>query len=139
MTSAKAFLMTVQMDDTKIEAKVIELQKLKSMVTKITPTLTDTGGGSGSLDKFEKTMAKIVDLQNEINDSIDSYVNHKKQVSELLDKLSDPDQYKVLHERYILGKSFEQISCDMHMTYRNACYIHGKGLQAFQELLKTFQ
>ena len=124
--------------DEKINAKLDELEKLKSIVMKITPTLSDSVGGSRRTDKFEDTMAKIIDLDNELNESIDKLIDRKKQIIDLLDLVEDKDQYRVLHDHYMSGKSFEKIACDMNMTYRNVCYIHGKALLAFAEIMKSF-
>lgn len=137
MTDAKLFLMQVRLYDTKINAKLEELQHLKDMVTKITPTLHDSpGGGHGSQDKLGDAVARIVDLEAEIDQSVDLYVDEKRRVHEVLDQVQNTDQYNVLHGRYVQYKTFEQIAFEMHMTYRNICYIHGRALQTVEELLK---
>lgn len=137
MNEAKIFLMQVKLYDTKINAKLEELHHLKDMVIKITPTLSDTqGGGSGSQDKLGDAIAKIMDLEAEIDQSVDIFVDEKKAVADVLEKIDNPDQYNVLHSRYVQYKTFEQIACDMHMTYRNVCYIHGKGLNTVTRLME---
>lgn len=137
MTDAKAFLVRIQIYDAIIDSKIEEVQKLESMITKITPTLRDdAGSGGGFSDKLGDAVAKIVDLRNEINSYIDSYVEMKRETARVMEQLQDPDQYKVLYKRYFEGKTFETIACDMFMTYRNVCYIHGKALQEIEKILK---
>lgn len=106
------------------------------MITRITPTLSAMNDFGGSQeDKLGEAVAKIVDYQAEISSWIDSYINAKKMVSGTIDKIADDDQRRVLFKRYCQGETFEQISCDMNMTYRNICYIHGKALQAVDQIL----
>lgn len=137
MTDAKKYLQQIRLLDVRINTKLEEVQHLKDMLCRITPTLKpDTGSGGGTSDKLGDAVARIVDLEREINAAIDKYADEKTAVSSMLDKLNDPDQLAVLHGRYVQYKSFEQISIDMSMTYRNICYIHGKGLQAVNEIMK---
>ena len=107
------------------------------MVTKITATISPVAvSGTGSQDKLGDAVAKIVDLQEEINQKIDRYVDLKREISAVLEKLDDPDQVKVLHKRYFEYKQWERIACEMNYSFRNVCYIHGKALQAVEAILE---
>ena len=137
MCDAKAYLRKIELMDAHINNKLNDLFALRTMVTKITATISPVvASGTGSQDKLGDAIAKIVDLQNEINQAIDKYVDAKREVSAVLEKLQDPDHVKVLHKRYIEYKPWEQIACEMNFTYRNVCYIHGKALQAVEALLE---
>lgn len=137
MTDVKRYLQQIRLYDSHINTKLDELQHLKEMVTRITPTLKDdVVSGGGSQDKLADAVVKIVDLEAEIDQEIDRYVNAKQEISSVLDGIVDPDQLQVLHKRYVQYKTFEQIACDMNMTYRNVCYIHGKALLAVNEIIK---
>lgn len=137
MVDAKAYLKQVQLYDTHICNKLEELQTLREMTTKITTSLKpDAISGGGFKDKLGDAIVKIIDLQNEINQAIDKYVEKKREVSAVIEKLENPDQIRILHMRYFEGKTWEQIACDIHMTYRNVCYIHGRALQEVNEITK---
>jgi DNA-directed RNA polymerase specialized sigma subunit len=134
---AKAYLKKIELADVHINNKLEDLHKLRSMVTKITATISPVCvAGSGGQDKLGDAIAKIVDLQDEINRKIDNYVDLKREISEMLEQIQDPDQVKVLHKRYFEYKPWEQIACEMNYSYRNVCYIHGKALQAFAALME---
>lgn len=137
----KSYLKQIRLYDTHIHTKLEELSQLKESITKITTTLkADVVSSSGSQDKLGDAVAKIVDLQNEINADIDRFVDAKKEVSSVLEKVDDPDQLQVLERRYVLFETFEQIAYEMNMTYRNVCYIHGKALLSVKAILtKGFQ
>lgn len=137
MSEAKEYLERIKMMDAIVDSKLEELAMLKSMVKRITPVMNTTGGGAaGNQDKMSETIAKIVDLQEEINRDVDMVVNLKKDANELLAKIKRPEYYQVLHKRYVLFKSFEQIAMEMKYSYRGICYVHGRALQAFGKVLE---
>lgn len=137
MSEAKEYLECIKMMDAIVDSKLEELAMLKSMVKRITPVMNTTGGGAaGNQDKMSETIAKIVDLQEEINRDVDMVVNLKKDANELLAKIKRPEYYQVLHKRYVLFKSFEQIAMEMKYSYRGICYVHGRALQAFGKVLE---
>ena len=137
MRNAKEYLSQVRRYDTMIDSMLDEVDKLYAMVTRITPVLKDdVVSGGGQQDKMGNAVAKIVDLKERINKEVDQLVDLKKEASGLLAKISNPDYYKVLHKRYILFETFEQIAFDMNYTYRGICYMHGRALQAFAKVLE---
>lgn len=136
MMGAKEYLEQVKLFDAHINNKLDELERLKALVMKVTSTWKgDVVSGGGNQDKLGDAVARIVDLQHEVNQAIDDYIDKQKEIGAILDQIKDPDQLRVLYKRYFDGLTWEQIACDMHMTYRNVCYIHGRALQAVGRLL----
>lgn len=137
MCDAKAYLRKIELLDAHINNRISDLHELKSLVTKITATISQVCvSGSGSQDRLGDSVAKIIDLQDEINQKIDQYVDLKRSISGLLEQIQDPDQVKILHKRYFEYKTWEQIACETKYSYRNVCYIHGKALQAVEALME---
>lgn len=135
--AAKEFLQQVKLCDMHINEKLAEMERLKALTTKITSTWkTDVSvSGSGNQDKLGFAIAKIIDLEADINKAVDEFVDKKKEVSMIIEKIKEPDQVAVLYKRYFQFETWEQIACEMHMTYRNVCYIHGRALQTVEGLL----
>ena len=133
---AKNYLQKIRLYDVQINSKLEEIAKLRAMTTKITPTLSgDVVSGTRSQDKLGDAVARIVDLEAEIDRRIDALCDLKREAMQLLDKLQNPNHYEILDKRYFQFKSLEQISVDMGYTYRNVCYIHGKALQALTAIM----
>lgn len=133
---AKEYLQQVRLCDAHINNKLEELSRLKDMVLNITSTLRgDVVSGSGSKDKLGDAVAKIVDLEAEINEAVDAYIDKKREISKTIEQIKDPDQVQVLHKRYFEYLTWEQIACEIPMSYRNVCYVHGRALQAVAELI----
>ena len=137
MSEAKEYLEKIKWYDVLIDSKLEELATLNSIVKRITPVMNTTGGGaSGNQDKLGDTIAKIIDLQEEINRDVDNFVDRKREASRLLKKLENPLHYQILHKRYVLYKTFEQIAADTNYSYRNVTHAHGRALQAFDRVLE---
>jgi F-type H+-transporting ATPase subunit b len=89
MADAKRFLQQVKLYDSKINSLLEELDNLKAMVLKITTTLKqDVVSSGGNQDKIGDAIAKIVDLEAEINAAVDGFVNKKKAVNDAKDEIS---------------------------------------------------
>lgn len=137
MFLTKSYLKQVKLLDMKISLMIDEISRLRLIITKITPTLTyDAGFGGSSQDKLGSTISKIIDLENELNDNIDSYIDIKTEILHAMQQLSDPEEYGCLYKRYFEFKTWDQIAEELHMTSRNACNVHGKALIDFQKILE---
>lgn len=137
MTDAKAYLSQVKLYDTHINNKLEELTRLKELLRHITSSIKDVPvSGGGNQDKMGSAVAKIVDLENEINDAVDAYIDKQREIGRVLERLGDADQVAVLHKRYFEDMPWEQIALEMHMTYRNVCYIHGRALLEMEKVMQ---
>lgn len=137
MIDAKRYLQQIKQCNMRITIKMEDLEQMRAFTTKVTSTLTDMSvSGTKNNDKLADAIVRIADLQNDINYEIDRFVDLKKEVSAVIDKVSNEDQHTVLYKRYVLFKTFEKIACEMNMTYRNVCYIHGRALQAVERILR---
>lgn len=136
---AKRYLQQIRRLDTQINRDIEERHRLKAMSTKITPTLKPAvvSGGGGSQDKLSEAMAKIIDLEAEINREIDRLIDARNAVTATIDKVEDERLHAVLNMRYVHFKTFEQIAADMNYTYRWVCSMHGRALQAVEKIISV--
>ena len=122
--------------DAKINSKLEELERLKSLATKVTSVMDgEVVSHTRNTDSIGDTIAKIIEMQNEINNLIDLYVDKKTYLSRIIDSLQKPEQIKVLYGHYFQGKSFDDIAHDLGYTRRNICYIHGAALQEVESIV----
>lgn len=135
MKDVKALLRKIELYDTHINNLTQDIEALRTMATKITACMNQVVvSGSGNQDKLGDAVAKIIDLEGKIFKKVCVYTDLKEKVIELIEQVPDPDQVKVLHKRYAEYKQWEEIACEMKCTFRNVCYIHGKALQAVEEI-----
>jgi hypothetical protein len=134
---AQEFLRQVRLYDIHINNLLEEKARLEALAFKIT---SSWGGehvsGSGRLDKQGDTIAKIVDMEAKIDKAVDDFIDKKKEAKAVLGQIQNPDQLDLLYKVYVQYETLEQVACEMNMTYRNACYIHGRALQAVEQLLE---
>ena len=133
---AQEYLRQVRLFDIHINSLIEEKAQMEALALKVT---SSWGGehvsGSGNQDKLGDTIAKIVDLERKIDDAVDRFVDKKAEVRAVIEKVKNPDQLELLLNIYIHYKTLEKVACEMNMSYRNACYIHGRALQTIECIL----
>jgi hypothetical protein len=133
---AKEYLLQIRLLDAQIDCMLSTVNGLRESLLRITPTLKqDVVSGSSAQDRMSTTIAKIVDLEKEINAKVDAMVDRKAQVIHLLEKVRNPDYLTILQRRYVDLCSFEEIAAEMHYTYRWICKLHGRALQTFKKIM----
>ena len=134
---AKEFLLQVKKLDTMINNMQDELVRLNGMTTKVTASWSSEAvAGSGSQDKLGDTIAKIIDLQNEINKNIDRLIDKKREVSAVIDRVQSARQIRVLYLRYFDHQTWESIAYNMGLSYQGVCKIHGRALESVKKVLE---
>ena len=128
--TAKEYLNKIREIDNEINDKQSELDDLREMSTALGGfQMGDRVQTSPDFDKIGKTVAKIVDKQNEINDMINHLVDKKDEASKLIDQLEDQNERMVLRRRYLKGMKWEDICVDMGYSWRRVHYIHSDALK----------
>lgn len=136
LCKAKDYLQKIGWYDSQINSRLKEIKTLEDMCMRITPVYkSDVVSVSGNQDKIGTAVAKIVDLRDAVNKSIDAYVDLKKQALELLSGVENKTYYDILYRRYFSQETLLRIACDMNYSYRNICKLHGKALVEYQKIM----
>lgn len=138
MSDVKEFLQQVKLCDAHINNKLEELAHLKDLTVRITATLKqDVVSGGGNHDKIGDAVAKIIDLENEINQAVDEFVDKKREVSKVIEQVTEAEYLTILYRHYFFPyESFEKIACDMGYAYRHVTRLHGYALQMVEKIMK---
>lgn len=135
---AKVYLSEIRKLDRKINNKQIELDALEALVTSITPTIKKINvQTNSSQDRLGDSMAKIIDLQCEINKEIDKYVDLKLEAIQLINKLEDDICINILIQRYINYKQWDEIAQSLSYTRQGIIKKHGKALLDFEKVISN--
>lgn len=133
---AREYLRQVRLYDIHINNKLEEKARLEALALKITSSWSSEHvSGSGNQDKMGDAVSKIVDMEREIDKAVDAFIDKKNEVIAVLEQIQIPDQLELLYKVYIQYETLEQVACEMNMSYRNACYIHGRALQTVEGIL----
>lgn len=132
--TVKEYLKQAMYLDALINNKVRQAEHLRSLATKVTTTYSDQGVSSEHDNKrLEKTIAKIIDLEREINDDIDTLIDLKLEINSIISQVTDMKQRLILEKRYLDFENWEQISCDLNYNIRHVRRLHNEGIKKISE------
>lgn len=128
--TAKEYLSQAYRIDQRINSKLEQIVSLRALATKATSTLSDTPpSGTRNVHSMEDTIAKMVDLENEINVDIDTLVDLKRKLVSIIKKINNPEYQTLLELRYLCFKTWEQIAVEMGYSLQHIFRIHDKALK----------
>ncbi len=118
-----------------INSKLELIAELKSLAEKVTvsPFCESHSVGTYS-DRVGRTTAKIIDLENEINEEIDRLVEIKIQIKGIIAAVLDGTQRTILERRYILNESWETIGEKLDYSPRHVLRMHNKAVEFLENL-----
>lgn len=132
--TTKQYLNQIHRIDQIINNKLSEIYQLKNMVCSISvSTDSDRVQTSSDKDRLGNAIAKIVDLENEVNECIDEFAEKRRKIISQIDSIESQMQYQVLFSRYIERKTFEKIADDNDYSVRQILRIHGEALAQFEK------
>ena len=133
--TTKSYLSQIERLDRMIQNKLSEIYQLKTMACSV--TVSNDGErvqNSGDKDRMGTTVAKIVDLERETDELVDSFVEKRKRIVEQIDSIDNIDYYNVLSMRYVSRDTFESIAEKTNWSIRKVFSIHGEALKEFEKL-----
>ena len=133
---AKAYLSQVKKLDLLIKNKLIEKQQWKDIALGITANMDgERVQSSGTKSKMTDALDKCIDIETEINSLIDKLIDTKKEAIAVIERLSSPLQYDVLHMYYIQFVTLQEIADKYGMSYDWAKQAHKRGLKNVQRIM----
>lgn len=137
--NAKEYLSQALWLDKIVNSKLEQLETLWAMATRMTARYSQVkvAGGNVSKNPVEKTIAKIADLQENINKDIDRFIDLKFEILEIIKQVRDPIDQIILEMRYINCKSWDEVAENLGYNRSTIFRIHGKILKEVDEILKN--
>ena len=133
--TTKEYLNQIERLDKMITNKLAEIYQLKIMACSITVSGdSERVQTSGNQDKLGSTIAKIVDLERETDELVDSLVDKRKEILSQIDNMKNIDHYDVLHKHYVERRTFQDIADSENWSIRQVFNIHGRALQEFEKI-----
>lgn len=128
----KTYLGQAYRIDQRINSKLEQLEALNVLATKATSTLRDMPTSSSrNVHKMEDTIVKIVDMEGEINKTIDDLVDLKLKITTEIFTMESSEHKTLLELRYLCFKTWEQIANEMGYSVRGIYKLHNKALESF--------
>jgi len=129
--TTKNFLSQACLIDQRINSKLEQVQSLRELATKATSTLSDAPrSASPNIHSMEDIIAKIVDLENEINGDIDKLVDLKRDIMNVINDIENTTYRTLLELRYLCMKTWEEIAAQMNYDCRYLLKVHDRAIKA---------
>lgn len=132
--NAKEYLSQAIWLDQMIDSKLEQLETLKSLSMKVTTSFTQEKISGGNIEKsrMENTIVKVIDLEHEINEDIDRFVDLKRDIQDTINKMENINYQLLLEMRYLSGKNWEEIAEQLNYNNRTVFKVHGRALKQFE-------
>ncbi len=132
----KRFLSQYRNAVTTSKAAMDHLAEVREMAERITPAYGGTGGGNHESDKLGAAVARIIEMESRVSDSIELLEATEREVTLVINAVKDDTQRAILYERYINGKTFERIAVGLSYCWRQTIRLHGMALMAAGEVMQ---
>lgn len=135
--SGKEYLNEIRSIEMRLRMLESELAKLEQDIRSLTVLdySADVVQTSSTPDLSDK-VAKLVDMRNSVNQEWDRLIDLRQEARGYIKQVSDYTYQAILIDRYINGKSWEEIAVDMKYTWRHLHRIHKRALKVFDAIFR---
>ena len=133
--TAKEYLKQAYLLDKQIQVEIKELERLRNMRGVIQGCSYGEKIGSDPNRNVEapfiKTIEKIWELEEKINNQIVRLVSLQSEIDEAINQLSEPAERLLLKYRYLNAMEWTDIADALYVSYRTVHRIHASALNNF--------
>ena len=130
--TAKEYLSQAFRIDQRIGSKLEQIRSLRELAEKATATLSDLPGNpSPNRHSMENVVARMVDLESEINADLLHLLSLKHEIVTVVKCVESPELQTILELRYLCFATWEEISVALHLDIR---WVHRLHIRALNEV-----
>ena len=142
--TAKEYMEQARYLDMQINSKIEQVRSLNELATRVTTVYSDMPHSPNrNTSRMEETIAKIIDLESEIDRDIDALVDLKREIMRVVNSIESAEYRTILEMRYLQFKKWEQIalqmSTDLRWVYRMHCIALNEVQKIINSPLKTIE
>ncbi len=128
--TAKEYLRQAYLLDQRINSHIKEKEEIRDMACSISsPKLGDKVQTSQEGEApFTRSVYKLLELEQLINEEIDLLVDLKKQIHDVLEQVENPDSQMILRYRYVHNLTWEQIGMKLKIDRATAIRWHDSAM-----------
>ena len=139
--TTKEYLEQIEKLQLLIENKLIEVKQLKIMACNVSAVKNSDINvqSSHEMDRLGQSIAKIVDMENSVNESMEVFINRKQTIIKQIESMEDTRMYRILSARYINFESWDRVAKITSYSPVQVKRIHEKALAEFEKMYgKTY-
>ena len=134
---AKDFLSEAARLDTRVRCKLEQLEALRSLAQRVTGSMAvHAGAVTSGHGRTEDSVVRIVMLQRELEEDIDTLLGLKRRIGALVAALPSPEHRTLLELRYLCFRPWEEIAEEMHYSLHHLYKLHNAALDHCDRLLE---
>jgi len=128
--TTKEYLSQARRIDQRINSKLEQVKSLRSLAEKATSTLSDApASGTRNISRMADIIAKMVDLQAEIDSDITALLELKQEIAAAIRRVDNQTYQTLLELRYLCFKPWEDIAAEMGYERRYILKVHDRAIQ----------
>jgi DNA-directed RNA polymerase specialized sigma subunit len=130
--TSKQYLRQAYRLNERINSHIREVEQLKLISTSLPGidfSQERVQGGNLPGNRIANIIAKITDLERQINREIDSFIDLKQEIHDVIEAVKHPDQKLVLRYRYIEFFTWEETAKKLNYSLKQIHRIHSAALQ----------
>ena len=136
--TAKEYMEQARYLDMQINSKIEQVRSLNELATRVTTVYSDMPHSPNrNTSRMEETIAKIIDLESEIDRDIDALVDLKREIMRVVNSIESAEYRSILEMRYLQFKKWEQIALQMSTDLRWVYRMHGRALNEVQKIINS--
>lgn len=136
--TAKEFLQRVFQAYQEADSKLEQMARLQSLATRTTTVIRSAPVGNSAklTSRIEQAIAAMEGQSDHLADEIKKLLEVRREVSEAIAKVEDPNERRVLEYRYLCFYSWKEISHVMKAGLRTIYRLHYRALKNFAAVTK---
>lgn len=136
-SKAQVFLERVEMFDAIVENKLIEQLQWRELAENITANMEGERVQTSmtTTSKMADAVINCVMIEEEIAVAVEKLIAEKRKVTQTLEMLDSPIEYRLLHMRYIQHINLVDIADRLDQEYTWVTTTHGRALKNVQKIL----
>ena len=91
---------------------------------------------SSDINKNEKIIIKIIELEEELNKQLGELIDAKKKTIKVVDQLQDINEVKVIYLRYFQQYRWSRIQIELNYSKSHLMRVHMNALKNLNEILE---
>ena len=136
--TAKEYMEQARYLDMQINSKIEQVRSLNELATRVTTVYSDMPHSPNrNTSRMEETIAKIIDLESEIDRDMDALVDLKREIMRVVNSIESAEYRTILEMRYLQFKKWEQIALQMSTDLRWVYRMHGRALNEVQKIINS--
>lgn len=85
--------------------------------------------------ELDKAVAELVDAERRATGEVDRLAELEREIEQTISRAAEPYR-TLLYERYINGKTWEQVAVRMNYSFRHTTKLHGTALRILKDVLE---